>query len=215
MEHGEKRPWCWNAVQGGDVHNNPGRIDNIEISEDAISITTTPRHWVTGRLLEEARMKQIVHLDNSVVHMRFEFQYNGSDAHVARHQEMPAVFLWHELDTMFFFGGSNPWTFDRQGVKRVRPPLRPNPVPDEAHATERWAAYVNKDYFGVGVHFPYTESFVYYRVYDESQPYEANCSYLAPVQTRELQPHSTSTYDMYLSVGWLDDIRKQIYSVHA
>lgn len=82
--------------------------------------------------------------------------------------------------------------------------------------TERWAAYVDtKSGFGVGIYTPIAEQLVAYRVGPENSTARSDCSYMAPLVTSAIEPNSEFSYDTYIAVGRVDEMRQWFAALAA
>jgi hypothetical protein len=196
-----QKPWRWNPVQGGDWRGKPARLLKRKVTKDSISTTSIPKHWAAGTDVRSARMRQSIELDDAVAHIRYRFDYRGRKDHAARHQELPAVFVDYALPNLVVYDGKKPWTGGRL-TRKV--PGWPN---EKATAIENWAAYVDGDDFGIGVHFPGTSQLTCYRYKGKPGPKGGGCSYFAPVKTMAITSGLRYEYDVYLTIGTVKEIR--------
>jgi hypothetical protein len=94
--------------------------------------------------------------------------------------------------------------------------LMPGQVNEYYKIPEKWAAYVDtKSGFGVGVYTPIAEQLVAYRVGGENSTARSDCSYLAPLVTSAIQPQSEFSYDTYIAVGRVDEMRQWFAALAA
>lgn len=193
-----KKPWRYNPVQGGNYKGTATVVNEFKSTETSAYARTTPRHWASGTLLTECSMEQWIELDGPVVHLRYKFSYNGSQAHKARHQETPAVFISPKLKTLVTYAGSKPWTGDTLN-KHI--PGWPN---ESVSMSENWAAYVDDQSDGIGIYVPGSTKATCYR-YEGGQG--SNCSYVAPLRTFSIKPGLTFSYRAYLTAGNIKAIR--------
>lgn len=196
---GEK-PWRFNPVQGGDYRGRAAKLVEFKATETTAYARTLPRHWASGKLVEDCVMEQWAELDGPIVRMRYRFVYQGKKSHRARHQETPAVFVEPELKTLVTYEGSEPWT---GGPLTRRSPGWPN---EYVKLGEPWAAWVDDGGVGVGICVPGTEEATTYRFQGGRG---SSCSYIAPLRTFALTPDLTFSYEAYLTLGSVEQIRSR------
>lgn len=200
-----KRPWRFNPVQGGDYKGTASTT--VELRSDATSayVKTIPRHWASGKLLDECLMEQWVELHGSVLAIRFRFRFNGEKEHQPHHQETPAMFVSPKLKTLVSYEGDQPWA--NMPLSR-RIPKWPN---ESVSLAESWAAYVDDDGEGVGVFVPGVRQATCYRFLAGAG---SSCSYIAPVRTFALKPGLDFSYQAYFTLGAAETIRRRFEQIH-
>ncbi len=195
------KPWRWNPVQGGDWRGKPARVLEQKHDADSLFIKSVPVNWAGGQDITDVALTQTVQLKSQVAHIHYTMTYAGKNTHQPRHQELPAVFVDYALPNLVMYTGDQPWT--RAELTRVVPGW-PNQT---QHADERWAAYVDDHDWGIGVYFPdSSKELTTYRFEGATGPTGSGCSYFAPVRTLGITPGLHFTYDVYLTIGRLDDI---------
>lgn len=136
--------------------------------------------------------------------------YTGSTGHPFQHQEVPAVFLDRRLNVLATYIGSNPWTEQQLSF------MMPGQVGELYQPTERWAAYVDAETgFGLGIYNPIADQLTAYRVGPENSTAPHHCSYLALLITESIQPDTVVSYDAYIALGRVDEMRKWFAEVAA
>ncbi len=199
------KPWRYNPVQGGDYKGNAAKLVDFKSTDTTAYAKTIPRHWASGRLLEECAMEQWVELDGPIVRVRFKFTYSGSKSHKPRHQETPAVFVSPELPILVTYTGQKPWS----GAPLTRKlPGWPN---ERVVLSESWAAYVDKEGNGIGVYVPGISEATSYRFKGGSG---SDCSYIAPSRTFALTPGLSFTYTAFFTLGDAETIRRRFTELH-
>ncbi len=201
------KPWRWNPVQGGGWRDEPARVLKLFTTPTTCYARTLPKHWATGADVNDAVMEQWITLHRSYVHVHYRFQYHGSEAHPARHQELPAVFVHQDLKHLIVYDGDQPWK-SKPLSKSV--PGWPN---EHRKTTENWAAYVNDQDQGIGIYNPTAEELTCYRFGVESNLPSA-CSYFAPLKTIAITPGLTWDHDVYIALGAPDQIRGTFERLH-
>lgn len=199
------KPWRYNPVQGGDYRGAAATVVTFEAAKDLIHVQTIPRHWASGKSLDDCLMEQWIMLESAIVKVRYRFTYNGQKAHAPRHQETPAVFVDPKLSTLVTYVGDRPWA---NGALTRKRPGWPN---EQVVMAEAWAAYVGDDDYGVGVYVPGVTEATAYRYQGGSG---SDCSYIAPLRTFPLTPGLTFEYVAYFTVGDVDTIRERFGQLH-
>jgi hypothetical protein len=203
-----KKPWVWNPVQGGDYKGNPAKVLEQRSTPVSVYVKSMPKHWANGDDIIDAVMEQWITLSNHVACIRYRFAYTGSLKGKPRHQEMPAVFVDYALPNLLFYKGVKPWTNDT--LTSIVPGW-----PNEYYKrVEPWSAFVDDKRWGVGVFTPGTPDITAYRYKGAPGPEGSGCSYFAPVRTLAVAGPVEIVYDVYLTIGDVDDIRKRFYEIH-
>ncbi len=203
------RPWTWNPVQGGDYRGKPATILEHTHSETALTTKSTPMHWATGEHINDAVMESSISLEGVIAHIRFRFEYHGDTSHGPHHQEMPAVFVDYALPNLVIYSGDEPWT--GAGLTTHVPGW-----PNEYHtATEEWFAFVDSGRHGIGVYTPGAHEITAYRHPGEAGPEGGGCSYAAPIRTLAVTPGLELEYDVYLTIGTVEEIRERFSGIRA
>lgn len=203
------KPWRWNPVQGGDWRGHSTRILAEDVKPTEATIKTLPKHWASGEDLVETSMQQWVALEGECIRVRYRFEVSGGREHPVQHQELPAVFVQPDLQTLVVYRGDQPWT--DQPLDRLRPGW-----PNEIHAmTEHWAAYVDEQDFGLGIYVPVAKRLTCYRYGSDPKSVDA-CSYLAPLGEFAIKPNFQWQYEVVLSLGTTQQLRSRFYQLaHA
>ncbi len=196
----KEQSWRWNPVQGGDWQGKAATILVQRLEDDKAYIKSQPVHWASGTDLTDCVMEQMVTLFDEWIHVQYQFQYNGQQAHPAVHQEMPAFFVDAKLTTLSVYDGDTPWT--DAPLSRFQPRF-PN---EYKSMTEHWAAYTDADDFGIGCFTPHADELTCYR-YGSDPSLPSSCSYFAPIRTLAVKPGGQFTYQVWISIGSIDQIR--------
>lgn len=201
-----EKDWRWNPVQGGSYKGASAKLLALKVEKEKLYAKTRPKHWATGQDIADLVMEQWITLNGDVAHVRFKMTYTGKQKHPAHHQEVPAVFVERKFGTLALYKGDQPWT--GKPISRLHPGGK-----NEMHRiAENWAAYIDQDDFGMGVYVPIAKEITSYRV---SKPGEAGaCSYFAPVVTFAVSQKREFQYDVYLSIGKVDQIRKRFQAIN-
>lgn len=196
----DKQPWRYNPVQGGDWRGNGARVLELRVITNSIYAKTLPKHWASGADLPEVTMEEWITLTGKVAHVRFKMTYTGTNSHPVCSQEVPAFFVEPDLDTLVLYDGAKPWTGDLLNQTK---PSWPN---ESRKITEHWAAYVDKNDFGVGGFVPVASELTCYRFGDGKREH-GSCSYFAPLVKFPLTPGKVFEYDLYITIGNSSEIR--------
>jgi hypothetical protein len=158
-------------------------------------------------------MLQTITLQESLIHVRYEFAYRGAVNHPARHQELPAFFVDASLDTLVTYEGDAAWS-DRPISRRQ--PSFPN---EYGRISEHWVAYVDRNDLGIGLFVPKADEATYYRFPANraaKQPGDASwCSYVAPIRTLAVTPMFEYSYDVWITMGSVTEIRARFKKIAA
>ncbi len=200
-----EKPWVYNPVQGGSYRNEPSKVTKLPSEFNSLAYKITPRNWAGGQLLSEVTMHETISLDGYFAKIDFQMHYAGKKTHKPRHQELPAVFVNAQYETLVTYSGDSPWT--GQELHRRKPGF-PN---ESVTMAENWVAYVNQDDFGIGIYVHDIEQATCYR-YQEAK---SACSYVAPIKTFALTPGLKHQYTVYLTCGPIDQIRLRFRLLHA
>lgn len=201
------KPWVYNPIQGGSWKRVPAEVREFKKTSKKLTAKIEPRHWASGELCPEMVMEQTITLNGSVAKIKFSMTYDGPDQGNPRHQEMPAVFVDGAL-THFFYVKDGLLTNEaprilaengREGVDGL----------GLGECSAEWVAYVNDDNWGIGIYTPGTPEFTVYRALGDGTtgPSGSACSYVAPIRTFALTSGLTLDYEVFLTIGTLDEIR--------
>lgn len=201
------QPWVWNPVQGGGSHHQPASVLERELDRERIWIRSLPKHQATGEDITDALMEETITLEGRTAHIRYRFEYRGETDHGPSHQELPAVFADYDLPNLVVYKGELPWT---GGELTSTVPGWPNQL---TRSDENWAAYVDDEGWGLGVYFPGTRELTMYRHPGDGGPTGGGCSYFAPIQTFPVTSGLVYEYDIYLTIGYLEEIRSRFKEI--
>ncbi len=204
------KPWRWNPVQGGDWKGHPAKVLELKVDADKHTLyaKSVGKHWAAGEDLKDVTFEEWIILEGPVAKIRFRFTYSGETTHPESHHEIPAVFLAPDLDTLVVYDGDQPWT---GGPVSRSIPGWPN---ESRTMTENWAAYVEpgRDY-GMGAYVPIADSLTCYR-FGDGKAEHGSCSYFAPLAKFAVTPGKIFAYDLYLTLGSVDEMRRRFAEIH-
>lgn len=195
------KPWRWNPVQGGDYKHGAAKVLELKSDKTTLYAKSLGRHWSGCVDLPEVTFEQWITLTGKVAHVRYQMTYTGTNSHPKVHQEVPAVFIEPDLPTLVTYTGEKPWTGDALHTSQ---PGWPN---ENRRITENWAAYVDKDNFGVGAYVPIASKITCYRFSAGRTSKQGACSYFAPIIDLAITPGTVFAYDLYLTLGQPDEMR--------
>ena len=211
-------PWPWNPIGAGDVHGNTGKI--LSMSKNAentsIHIITQPLQWPCDNVKCECTFERYIELKGQRVDVMAILHNNRSDHkdYGEYNQELPAVYSIGTLYKLYTYNGSKPWTNDTL----VRYSTYPNTpwTPVAFPATENWAAMINDENWGMGVVNFGSDRFLggFAGTPDQGGATDENTGYIAPTDRVDLKWDITYTYNFSVVLGYLEDIRKIVYSMH-
>lgn len=203
-----KQPWRWNPVQGGDYRGKPAQVLDLQTRTNWLYAKTLPKHWANGADLTNTVMEQWITLTGRVAHVRYKFTYTGTEKHSEQDQEIPAFFVEPDLETLVVYTGDKPWTGDTN-LHRSKPGW-----PNESRAfTEPWAAYVGTNDFGIGAYVRAAKNLTCYR-FGDGDPKHGSCSYFAPLTRFSVVPGFVWEYDLYVTIGSINEIRQRFTEIH-
>jgi hypothetical protein len=131
-----------------------------------------------------------------------------------RSQELPAVYTIADLFRLKTYEGPEPFT--QAPVKEILnngPPWRSW---GEAEPTEKWAALVNDDLWGVGVYNKDTEFFTGgFHGTPGGSEFDASTGYVSPLRKVALEKQDSLAYEYDLIVGTVDEIRAFVYAAEG
>ncbi|WP_425615298.1 hypothetical protein NA78x_005213 [Anatilimnocola sp. NA78] len=202
-----KQPWRWNPVQGGDWKGTGAKLLELKSTKDTLDATTLPKHWASGKDLDECRMQQNLRLDGNLLRVHYRFDYTGTVKHPRADQELPAIFLQPEFDQLVLYSGAQP--FEGKELSKSKPGW-PN---DYKPMTEHWAAYVDKAGFGLGAYVPAASKLTCYR-FGNGDAAKGACSYFAPLAQFAIEPGLKWEYELIITLGSVEEIRARFKKLH-
>jgi hypothetical protein len=193
------------------IRGNGAKVLELKQTKDSLHVVTLPKHWATGEDITDARMEQtlqLVKLKGPLLLVSYKFTYTGDQKHPVADQEIPAIFLEPEYDQLVVYSGKRP--FENDVLTKFKPGW-PN---EYKEMTEHWAAYVNKDGFGLGAYVPEAKKLTCYRFGDGDRAQGA-CSYFAPLQQFAIEPGFKFEYHIAITLGTAEEIRERLIDLSA
>jgi hypothetical protein len=169
-------------------------------------VKSIPKQWALRNVPAECTFEQWIELSGNIAKVRCRLnnartdgttQYPGSD------QELPAVYTQGRLYRLFSYTGSEPFTNGTlTQIRNVGPPWA------YFNATENWSALVQDNDWGLGIFNPGVQSAVGgFHNATGGNP----TGYVCPLHKEILDHNITYTYEYYLILGYLSDIRGYVY----
>ena len=201
------KPWVYNPIQGGSWKHIPAKVHEFEKSAVQLYAKIEPRHWAGGNLCPEMVMEESISLTGAVAKITFKMAYAGEDQGAPRHQELPAVFIDGALKN-FFYEKAGTLTNEAPRILGENGKNGKEGLGQEASSSS-WVAYLDDDNWGIGIYTPSTTDFTTYRALGDGTtgPTGSACSYVAPLRTFALTNGLKVEYDVYLTIGNLDEIK--------
>jgi len=210
-------PWPWNPVQAGDAFGNESPVLDSRVGENSLYVKTLPLLWDMNNARAECCMETWISLEANVAHVRNRLTVQRTDdtwEAVACHQELPAVYVISKLSRIVTYVGDEPFT---QGalteIVNQGPPWEywgaGAPKPELAGQTEKWAAVVNADGWGVGIFSPRADVFAggLHGAPGGGSRDMSTC-YVAPLESATLGKDTVYDYDYDLVLGTVEQIRE-------
>jgi len=202
--------WPWNPIGAGDCNGNPSEV--LEHSNDGttIYVKSIPMQWALDNVPCECTFEKWIWLEGNVVKVHFKLVNNRSDTtqYPAMHQELPAVYTTDRFHRLFAYTGNRP--FSHEPLTQIE-----NSGPPWAYfdATEKWAALVDDNDWGLGVYNPRAQLFAggFHGTPGPGDPDGSSCGYITPLRTEVIYYNIVYEYDCYFILGYLNDIRSYVY----
>lgn len=227
-QHPAWSPWVWNPIQVGDAYDNSSLVLEHSNDGDEIYVKTRPLLWDMNNEFAECEFETWIQLDEDRVRVRNRLTTFRTDdlwPERPRHQELPAVYTIAELPHLYTYEGDEPFT--GAGLTQIvidgdqigeHPSGPPWVYWGQTKPTEKWAAFVDDDLWGVGVYYEDTELFVggFHRSHVPGTGTRApSTGYISPLRTMILRKDTVFEYEYTLMVGTLEEIRSQVYKMEG
>jgi hypothetical protein len=217
FEVGDKKPrknWAglgWNPIQTGDCYMNPSSVLDFRNNGKQIYIKCVPMQWPLNNVPGECSFETWTTLDGPVIHMRYRCTTQRSDHTFYRPcpQELPAVYTISKLSHLMAYTGSAPFTGDAltqitNDWRRAWPWAR-------FVATERWAALVDDDGWGLGV-FKDDGGEFHGGIHGDARsddPKDGSTAYIAPIHEENFDYNIVYEHRTDFVLGNLATIRRR------
>jgi hypothetical protein len=208
--------WPWNPVSAGDVFGHASQIISFSNDGNSIYVKSIPKQWALNNVPSECTFETSISLENNAVHVINRLVNSRSDMtqFSAFEQELPALYTTGRLFRLFAYVGAQPFTGDTITQIQNSPPSWA-----KFSTTEDWAALVDSTDFGLALFHPGQMRFAGGFAPNGGQPgtggpLDPPCGYIGGLGREILDHNIVYTYDYYLILGTLTDIRNFVYSKH-
>ena len=213
---GEAHPawedWPWNPVSAGSVYNDASKILEVKHEKQSIYIKSQPMQWALKRTLAECTFETWITLHERTVQVRNRLTNTRSDTkqYPAMDQELPALYTIGSLHKLMTYSGDAPFSDAKITEIPKKPLLNGKPNWNSFRATEHWAALVNDDDFGLGIHHAGVVRFLGGFAGKEHRggPNDDATGYLSPIRQEILDADIAYEYRYTLILDSLVNIRK-------
>jgi len=227
-QSGAWSPWTWNPIQGGDASGKKSQILEMTQSDSGIGFysRTVPLLWdMTTGEKGKAWMDQWNQFEPGIpdvirVTCRLTCFRDSTDiwgGPLARHQELPAVYLIRSLSKAVTYQGSNPW--NNEATEEIQTYFPGASFPWGRYTpTEAWVAMVDPaTNIGVGLYSPMGTTLwnVGAVGLPPGGPTSSQTMHMAPIRTLSLGHNSILSYRYWIIYGNLATIRTRVYELRA
>lgn len=210
-------PWPWNPIQVGDTYDNSAKVETVTNDGKTIYVKTIPLLWDMNNETAECHFETWIHLDKNTAHVRNKLTSYRTDNRWGvqlRDQELPAVYSIGDLFRLVTYEGAEPFT--QAPVKDIRNNGPPWASWGREQPTEKWAALVNDDLWGIGVYNKDTEFFTGgFHGTPGGGEFDNSTGYVSPLKRVALGKHDNLSYEYDLIVGTVDEIRAFAYAAEG
>lgn len=210
-------PWPWNPIQVGDTYGNSAAVAKLTNDGTTIYVKTIPLLWDMKNETAECHFETWIHLNRNTVHVRNKLTSYRTDNRWGvklRDQELPAVYTIGDLFRLVTYEGSEPFT--QAPVKDIHNNGPPWAAWGQEQPTEKWAALVNDDLWGVGVYNKDTEFFTGgFHGTRGGGEFDNSTGYVSPLRKVALEKKDSLAYEYDLIVGTVDEIRAFVYAAEG
>ena len=215
FEVGDKKPhkaWAglgWNPIQTGDCYMNPSKFVEHKNDGKELYIKCIPMQWPLNNVPGDCVFETWTTLEGPVIHMRYRCTNQRADKTPYRPcpQELPAVYTISKLWRLMSYTGDKPFTGDK--LTHVTNDWH-KPWPwTRFVATERWAALVDDNDWGLGV-FKDDGGEFHGGIHGDGRsddPKHGSTAYVAPIHMENFDHNIVYEHRTEFVVGKLEDIR--------
>lgn len=214
---GDKKPhptWAglgWNPIQTGDCYGNPSTVLEHRNDGREIYIRCRPMQWPLNNVPGDCLFETWTQLEGPLVRMRFRCTNRREDKTAYRPcpQELPAVYTISKLSRLMAYTGEEPFT--GAALTHLRNDWRQGWPWVRFTATERWAALVGEDDWGLGV-FKDDGGEFHGGIHGDARsadPKHGSTAYVAPIHRENFDHNIVFEHETVLMVGGLDAIRRR------
>ena len=203
----------WNPIQVGDHFGNPAKLITHRVTPKEIYIKSRPKLWPMNNVPARCTFEIWLKLQGPAVIVKCRLNNAREDKKLysARHQELPAVYTNAPYYRLYSYTGNKPYTNDVPTlIHGEKKPLTPW---THWYATEKWAALVNDQGYGVGLYQPAAHHYLggFGGQPGPGGPKDVHTGYFAPLRSEFLDHNIQYTYNYHLLVGNLKSIRQYVY----
>lgn len=214
-------PWNYNPVQGGNVHNEPSKIVDLQVTENEIYVKCRPLDWgKTAEHITPSYMEAWYTLEDGLMRATCRFVDYSGYPEATTTQELPAFYCVEPLNNFVYYSGGEPWSDSNTKVTESSLQFWGD-YPDQFfNCNENWAAFIgdDADSFGIGLYCP-GQTNMYTGVFNRdlcttvSPATESPTSYIAAVDTFTFKSFNPFSYAYYITTGDIDTIRSNFKEV--
>ena len=203
----------WNPIQSGDCYGHQSKVLEYSRKNNSLHVKCVPMQWPLENVPAESECEVWLELDGPVVkaHCRLINHRADPTQYPARTQELPAVYVNAPYHRLLTYRGDHPFSGDALSQINIR--LDKDGRWDSWLATEKWAAQVDDNDWGLGVWSPTAFQFSggFYLEPGVGGATDAPTGYIAPNQNEILDHNIVYDYRYQLILGNLSQIRGLVY----
>jgi hypothetical protein len=205
----------WNPIQTGDCFMNPSKVVAHQNDGKELYIKCIPMQWPHNNLPADCTFETWTSLDGPLILMRFRCSNQRADKTAYRPcpQELPAVYTISKLSRLMSYTGELPFTGD--SLSHVTNDWK-KPWPwTRFIASERWAALVDTNHWGLGV-FKDDGGEFHGGIHGHGpsdDPKHSSTAYVAPIHTEIFDHNIVYDHRTVFMVGHLHAIRQRFNSM--
>ncbi len=205
----------WNPIQTGDDYLNPSKVIEHRHDGHELYIKCIPMQWPLDNVPGDCTFETWTTLDGPLIRMRFRCTNQRLDKTFYRAcaQELPAVYTISALGRVMSYTGDRPFTGG--ALTHLRNDWRAKWPWTSFVATERWAALVDTNDWGLGVFKDDAGEFHGgISCAEVSEDPMANpTAYLAPIQREHFDHNIVYEHQTLFMVGRLQEIRRRFNDI--
>ncbi|MEI2722908.1 MAG: hypothetical protein V9H26_05025 [Verrucomicrobiota bacterium] len=199
----------WNPIQTGDCHMHPSQVVGHRNDGRELYVKCIPMQWPLDNVPGDCVFETWTTLEGPVIHMRFRCTNQRADQTTYRPcaQELPAVYTISQLSRLMAYTGDQPFT--AAALTHVGNDWHAPWPWTRFTATERWAALVDTNNWGLGV-FKDDGGEFHGGIYGDGRSADlkhASTAYVAPIHRENFDHNIVYEHRTDFMVGPLDAIR--------
>lgn len=199
----------WNPIQTGDCRLNPSQVVTHRNDGRELYVRCIPMQWPLDKVPGDCVFETWTTLEGPVIHMRFRCTNQRADRTPYRPcaQELPAVYTISKLGRLMSYTGDQPFT--GATLTHVRNDWHAPWPWTRFTATERWAALVDTNNWGLGV-FKNDGGEFHGGIYGDERtadPKHASTAYVAPIHRENFDHNIVYEHRTDFMLGQLEEIR--------